>query len=126
MQIPTALVVAALMLAPAAPVKAQQAVAPETIANAHKGIAVSDPYKADDGSLSLTIRNTNDFTVKDVTVECVFQAASRTELGRSSATVYQIFRPQDPDRRVPDLNFGRIPPQAATAGCHATRAIPVP
>jgi len=65
---------------------------------------------------NLSIKNTNSFAVKDMTVICANYAASGTELAATTATIYEILKPGQ-TRTFRDVDFGFIPRGGKTYNC---------
>lgn len=73
------------------------------------------------GLMSFTLKNGNDYRVKDISIVCTFYGNSGTELGVRTHTLYEIIRPSD-KRTFSSVNIGFIPSQSAKGGCDVISA----
>lgn len=74
------------------------------------------------GLMSVTIKNSNAFTVKDITISCRFAAKSGTELSDARHTIYDTIKPKSA-KSFRKLNVGFINSQSARAGCRILSAL---
>jgi hypothetical protein len=73
---------------------------------------------------NFTIRNDNDFPVKDIGIKCTHEGKSGTEIDSNSRTIYEVIKPKS-KKSFHDFNMGLIHQQAARSGCQVvTLAIP--
>jgi hypothetical protein len=73
------------------------------------------------GLMSFTLKNGNDYQVKDISIVCTFYGNSGTELGERTHTLYEIIRPRD-KRTFSSVNIGFIPSQSSRGGCGVVSA----
>jgi hypothetical protein len=65
---------------------------------------------------SFTLRNDNEFGVKDVIVGCEYHAPSGTRIGVTAAPIYRYIPAHD-SITVKDFNFGQVDTQASGMAC---------
>lgn len=63
-----------------------------------------------------TVRNGNNFKVKDVVVKCVHAAINAVVLGSTTKTLHRTFEPNH-EQRVADFDLGPIPSGTANSSC---------
>jgi hypothetical protein len=73
------------------------------------------------GLMSFTLKNGNDYQVKDISIVCTFYGNSGTELGARTHTLYETIRPSD-KRTFSGVNIGFIPSQSSKGGCDVVSA----
>jgi hypothetical protein len=71
-----------------------------------------------------TFANDNSVPVKDVTVSCIFYAASGTRLGTGDQIIYQSF-PAKKSTKAAGVNLGFINSQSAAASCDVESVVPI-
>jgi hypothetical protein len=70
-----------------------------------------------------TIRNRNDFPVKDITITCVSSGNSGTEIDRQRKTIFDVVKAKK-RRTFHGVNMGFIRSEATRSRCEATGAFP--
>lgn len=65
---------------------------------------------------NFTIRNNNDFEIKDVTITCEHHAKSGTSLGFSTKTIYDVFSPKK-EKTIKLFNMGFMNSQTEKTSC---------
>jgi hypothetical protein len=65
---------------------------------------------------TFTIKNTNDFGVKDVVILCEHFAPSGTLIDRNTKTIYQSIKPKSAVT-IRDFSMGFLHTQAAKSSC---------
>jgi hypothetical protein len=73
------------------------------------------------GIVNLTIENSNDFAVKDVSVRCYFNGKSGTQLSANSHTIFDTI-PAKSKKAFKEVNVGLIDSQSAKANCNVETA----
>lgn len=68
------------------------------------------------GLMNLTISNQNDFSVKDITIQCRFYGKSGTEVSTALHTIYDAIKPKS-KKAFHGVNVGFINSQSARGGC---------
>lgn len=71
---------------------------------------------------SLSLKNLNDYPVKDISLRCEYSGESGTVLNTHLETVFRVIPPKK-TIRVRDMNIGFINSQAARGGCSVIAAI---
>lgn len=75
------------------------------------------------GSVSFSIRNDNDFEVRDIDIRCEFWEKSGGAIGESRKTVHGTVKAKS-TKVVNNFNLGFINPQATRGGCEVTDVQP--
>lgn len=70
-----------------------------------------------------TIKNGNDFPVKDITITCTHSGNSGTEIDRNTKTIYEIVKPRK-KRTFHEVNMGFIHSQATQSRCKVVGVVP--
>lgn len=65
------------------------------------------------------IRNDNEFPIKDVTITCNYTAASGTELGSNTQTIYEVVKAKS-TKSINNFNMGLIHSQTGGMRCEVT------
>jgi hypothetical protein len=73
------------------------------------------------GLMSMTITNKNSYSVRDITINCIFNGRSGTQLSTTLHTIYDKI-PANTSRRFAKVNVGFIHSQSARAGCSLVAA----
>jgi len=79
-------------------------------------------WKAGGGTVmmvSLTIKNSNDFAVKDIEITCEHYANSGTRIDSNTRTIYERIPPKG-NKAIKEFSMGFIHSQAARTGCRVT------
>lgn len=66
---------------------------------------------------NFTIKNANEFTVKDIDIVCHFYANSGTRIGNKKFTLYEKFPPEE-IITVKDFNIGFVDKQTVKVRCN--------
>jgi len=72
----------------------------------------------------LTIKNNNDFDIKDITVTCTGAGNSGTTIDTNSKTIYEIIKSHK-RRTFRKVSMGFIHSQATRSRCEVTGAVPM-
>jgi hypothetical protein len=74
------------------------------------------------GLMNFTLKNANDYQIKDVSLICTFYGNSGTELGSRTHTIYETIK-ANAMRSFAAVNIGFIPSQSSRGGCEVLAAV---
>jgi hypothetical protein len=69
---------------------------------------------------SFTLKNTNDFDVKDIEITCLHYGNSGTQIDRNVRTIYEVVKAKG-SKTIHDFNMGFIHSQATKSGCAVSK-----
>ena len=98
----------------------------EEIARQNVELVSFEWQKGGFGSVMLadfTVRNKNDFPVKDITITCIHSGNSGTEIDRNTKTIYEIIKPQK-KRTFREVSMGFIHSEATRSRCEVSGVVP--
>lgn len=73
------------------------------------------------GIATLTVTNSNEFSIKDIALKCSFYAKSGTEVSTAKHTIYDTMKAKS-KKTFKEVNIGFIHSQAARGGCSLVAA----